>query len=128
MYTLLEESAAKHELTPPPPPLTDSARNVLTGKYEAAVEGFRHASRLQPDKHGHYTCLGKVYLRWGGHESQALEALEESLRLEHTKVAENLAVKAQVAIERAEQVRPAVRVFFSRNTTNSSLPQMKSLG
>ncbi|CAM9251478.1 unnamed protein product [Ectocarpus fasciculatus] len=71
--------------------------------YEAAVEGFRRASRLQPDKHGHYTCLGKVYLRWGGHESQALEALEESLRLEHTKVAENLAVKAQVAIERAEQ-------------------------
>lgn len=68
------------------------------------MEGFRRASRLQPNKSGHYTCLGKVYLRWGGHESQALEALEESLRLEHTKVAENLAVKAQVAIERAEQV------------------------
>ncbi|CAM9299318.1 unnamed protein product [Ectocarpus sp. 6 AP-2014] len=75
------------------------------GNYEAAVEGFRRASRLQPNKNGHYTCLGKVYLRWGGHESQALEALEESLRLEHTKVAENLAVKAQVAIERAEQRR-----------------------
>ncbi|CAB1115626.1 unnamed protein product [Ectocarpus sp. CCAP 1310/34] len=79
----------------------ESARFV--GNYEAAVEGFRRASRLRPNKNSHYTCLGKVYLRWGGHESQALEALEESLRLEHTKVAENLAVKAQVAIARAEQ-------------------------
>ncbi|CAM9131524.1 unnamed protein product, partial [Scytosiphon promiscuus] len=75
------------------------------GSYEAAVEGFRQASRLRPNKHSHFTCLGKVYLRWGGHEDEALEALEESLRLERTEIAANLAVKAHVAIEKAKQWR-----------------------
>ncbi|CAN0190490.1 unnamed protein product, partial [Hapterophycus canaliculatus] len=78
---------------------------VSTGSYEAAVEGFRQASRLRPKKHSHFTCLGKVYLRWGGHADAALEALEESLRLEHTDVAANLAVKARVAVEKAKQWR-----------------------
>lgn len=81
------------------------------------MEGFRQASRLRPKKHSHFTCLGKVYLRWGGHEGEALEALEESLRLEHTDIAANLAVKAHVAIEKAKQVQEAVcsRVFWMRS-------------
>ena len=72
------------------------------------MEGFRNASRLRPEKHSHFTCLGKVYLRWGRHEAEALEALTESLRLEPTSVAANLAAKAQVALERAHQVNICV--------------------
>lgn len=82
-----------------------------TGRYEAAVEGFRNASRLRPHKHSHFTCLGKVYLRWGGYEAEALDALTESLRLEPTSVAANLAAKAQVALERAHQVHTAVDIY-----------------
>ena len=79
-------------------------RERSAGRYEAAVDGFRNASRLRPHKHSHFTCLGKVYLRWGGYEAEALDALTESLRLEPTVVAANLAAKAQVALERAHQV------------------------
>lgn len=74
------------------------------GNYEAAVEGFRRASQLRPLKHSHLTCLGKVYLRWGGHEAEALAALTESLRIERTSVAATLAAKAHAALERAGQV------------------------
>lgn len=74
------------------------------GEYQAAVEGFREASDLRPDKYSHFTCLGKVYLRWAGHEAEALEALTTSLRLKHTSVAANLAAKAQAALEESCKV------------------------
>lgn len=89
---------------PPAPRISSLHAHPLTGGYEAAVDGFRQATRLRPEKHTHFTCLGKVYLRWRGHEEEALEALEESLRLQHTSVAANLAAKARLAIERAKQV------------------------
>lgn len=95
--------------SPPLPLLLLLPPGVSTGSYEAAVEGFRQASRLQPKKHSHFTCLGKVYLRWGRHENEALTALEESLRLEHTDIAANLAAKAHMAIEKAKQVWTGAR-------------------
>lgn len=67
------------------------------------MEGFQRASELQPTNHSHLTCLGKVYLRWGGHETQALEALHRSLLIERTTAASNLAAKAKVALDRVEQ-------------------------
>lgn len=74
------------------------------GEYQAAVEGFREASDLRPDKYSHFICLGKVYLRWGGHAAEALDALTTSLRLEHTTVAANLAAKAKAALEESSKV------------------------
>lgn len=80
-----------------------------------AVEGFRLASELRPHKHTHFTCLGKVYLRWGGHDAEALGALVRSLQIERTSVASNLATKARVALARKAQVGG----FFSTGFTAS---------
>lgn len=78
------------------------------GKHQAAVEGFRSAGELRPHKHSHFTCLGKVYLRWGGHETEALEALTRSLEIEPTIVASSLRAKALMAVEKRNQSESAL--------------------
>lgn len=65
-----------------------------------AIEGFKRACELRPFKHTHFTCLGKVYLRWGGHEQEALEVLTRSLEIVRTAAASRLEVKARAAMER----------------------------
>lgn len=75
-----------------------------SGDYAAAAEDFRRASELGPTRHLHFTCLGKVYLRLGGHAQEALEALNRSLEIEpasNNAVAVDLRERAVAALERA---------------------------
>ncbi|CAM9210057.1 unnamed protein product, partial [Discosporangium mesarthrocarpum] len=69
------------------------------GLYEKAAQGFTRAIDLAPTVYTHYICLGKVFLRWGGHEQQAVDILRQAIEIDPTPTALSLAAKANGALQ-----------------------------
>ncbi|CAM9210136.1 unnamed protein product [Discosporangium mesarthrocarpum] len=77
------------------------------GLYERAARGFARAIDLAPTVNINYICLGKVFLRWEGHEQQAVDTLQKAVEIEPTPTALSLAAKANLALRRTVAVTEA---------------------
>ncbi|CAM9179312.1 unnamed protein product, partial [Choristocarpus tenellus] len=77
-----------------------STAQFRLGLYENAIVGFTRAIELAPTCQTHYLCLGKSYLRCGGHEEEALAVLVQAVEIEQTPAAMSLYTKAQDAVQR----------------------------